>query len=187
MHRERVDHHEDDAHQRREEHVDRDGNELLDVHAHLLQHSERLPAALILEGGIGQVERMAHAVRIELRAQPLRDDIDAVVLEVLRDPGHEGHADRRKQQQAHPPEELACRVFAVPRGVLVDHMAEDQRIQQRKHLVDGRQQERDREQAAVACEVRPQEAHVSGPSVRRYPPSSVQTPRPRARGSQRAA
>ena len=70
-------------------------DQLLDVGAHLLQLAERLAAALVLEDRIGQLERVADAVGVELRAQPLRDDVDEVVLEVLRDARDERDADRR--------------------------------------------------------------------------------------------
>ena len=54
---------------------------------------------------------MADAVRVELGAEPLRDDVDVVVLEVLRDARDERDAHRRAEQQADAPEELAGRVF----------------------------------------------------------------------------
>ena len=94
VHAEGVDHHEDDADQRGEQHVDRGRDQLLDVGAHLLQPAERLAAALILEHRIGQLERVADAVRVELRAEPLGDDVDVVVLEVLGDARDERDADR---------------------------------------------------------------------------------------------
>ena len=81
-------------------------DQLLDVGAHLLQLAERLAAALVLEHRVGQLERVPDAVGVELRAQPLRDDVDEVVLEVLGDARDERHADRRRQQQADAAEEL---------------------------------------------------------------------------------
>ena len=73
------------------------GDELLDVGADLLQLAERFAAALILEDRVGQFERMADAVGIECGADPLRDDVDEVVLEVLRDARDERHADGQRQ------------------------------------------------------------------------------------------
>ena len=64
--REGVDHHEDDADQRGEHHVDGRRDELLDVGAHLLQLAERLAAALVLEHRVGQLERVADAVGVEV-------------------------------------------------------------------------------------------------------------------------
>ena len=106
VHAERVDHHEDDPDERREEHVDARRDQLLDVGAHLLQPAERLAAALVLEHRIRQLQRVPDAVRIQLRAQPLRDDVDVVVLEVLRDARDERDPDRGAEQQADAPEEL---------------------------------------------------------------------------------
>ena len=56
--------------------------------------AERLAAALILEDRVRQLERVPDAVRVDLRADTLRDDVDEVVLEVLGDAGDEGDADR---------------------------------------------------------------------------------------------
>ena len=86
-------------------------DELLDVGAHLLQLAERFAAALILEHRVGQLERMPDAVGVELRAEPLGDDVDVVVLEVLGDARDERHADRGAEQQADAAEELAGGVF----------------------------------------------------------------------------
>ena len=108
------------------------GDELLDVGADLLQLAERFAAALILEDRVGQLERVPDAVGVELRAEPLRDDVDVVVLEVLRHARDERDADRRAEQQADALEELDRRVFLEPRGVLVDDVPEDQRIEQRE-------------------------------------------------------
>ena len=175
VHAERVDHHEDDADERREQHVDRRRDQLLDVGAHLLQLAERLAAALILEHRVGQLERVPDAVRVELRAEPLRDDVDEVVLEVLRDARDERHADRRAEQQADAAEELAGRVLLEPGGVLVDDVAEDQRIEQREDLVDRRQHKRQRDQAAVVPEVAVEQLHDSGVGCRGRRPSAVHT------------
>ena len=82
------------------------GDQLLDVGAHLLQPAERLAAALILEHRIGQLQRVPDAVRVELRAEPLGDDVDVVVLEVLGHARDERDADRRAEQQADAAEEL---------------------------------------------------------------------------------
>ena len=74
---------------------------------------------------------------------------DDVVLEVLGDPRDEGDADRRAEQQADAAEELAGRVLLEAGGVLVDDVPEDQRVEQREHLVDRRQDQRQRDQRLV--------------------------------------
>ncbi len=154
-----VDHHEDDADERGEQHVDRCRDQALDVGADLLEPAERFAAALVLEHRIRQLERVLDAVRVQLGAQPLRDDVDVVVLEVLGHARDERDADRRGEEQADAPEELARRVFLEPRRVLVDHVAEDQRIEQREDLIDGGERERQRDQAAIVAEVAVEDFH----------------------------
>ena len=148
VHAERIDHHEDNADERGEQHVDGCRDELLDVGSDFLQFAQRLPAALILEHRVGQLERVANPVRVQLRAQALRNHVDVVVLEVLRDARDERHADRRAEQQADAFEELAGRVFLEAGGILIDHVPEDERIEQREDLVDRRQRERQRHEPA---------------------------------------
>ena len=159
MHAERVDHDEDDADDGGEEDVDGDGNELLDVSPHFLQPAERFAAALILEHGVGKLERMADAVGIDLRADSLCDDVDVIVLKVLRDTRDEGDANGRRQQQADAPEELGGRVFLEPGRVLVDHVPEDQRVEQREGLIDRGEDERQRHEPPVAFQVPVQKLH----------------------------
>ena len=84
----------------------------------------------------GSSSEWPDAVGVELRAEPLRDDVDVVVLEVLRHARDERDADRRAEQQADAAEELGGRVLLEPRRVLVDDVPEDQRIEQREDLVD---------------------------------------------------
>ena len=159
VHGEGVDHHEDDADERREQDVDGRRDELLDVGADLLQPAERFAAALVLEHRIRQLERVADAVGVQLRAEPLGDDVDVVVLEVLRDARDEGDADRGAEQQADAPEELSGRVFLEPRRVVVDDVPEDQRVEQREDLIDGGQGERQRDQAAIVPKVAVEKLH----------------------------
>jgi hypothetical protein len=144
--RERIDHHEDDPDERHEQDVDRLRDQPLHVGPDLLQLPECFAAALILEHRIRQLERVPDPVRIELRSEPLGDDVDVVVLKVLRHPRDERHADAGAQQQAHAAEELGGRVFLEPGRVPVDHIAKDQRIEERKRLVDRRQHQRDSHQ-----------------------------------------
>src|SRR5687768_700362 len=105
---------------------------------------------------------MPDAVRVELRPQALGDEADDVVLEVLGHPRDEGDAHRRTEQQAHAAEEFAGRIFLEAGGILIDDVAEDQRIEQREHLVDGRQDKRQRDQRSVVPEVRIEDLHLSG-------------------------
>jgi len=101
------------------------------------------------------------AVGVQLRADPLRDDVDVVVLEILRHARHERHADGRAEQQADAAEELACRVFLEAGGVLVDHMTEDQRVEQREDLVDRGQDEGQAHEALIAAQVAVEHLHAA--------------------------
>ena len=175
MDAERVCHHEDDPDERREQHVDRGRNETLDVGADFLQSAERLAAALILEDGVRELERVPDAVRIELGTEPLRDHVDVVVLEVLRHAGDEGHTHRRPEQQADAAKELACRVLPEPGRILVDHMAKNEWVEQREDLVDRRQRQGQRYQSAVVPEVAVEQLHDSGVGCRGRRPSVVHT------------
>ena len=59
-------------------------------------------------------------------------------------------------------EEFAGGIFLEAGRVLVDDVAEDQRIEQREDLVDGRQDERQRDQRSVLPEVGVEDLHLSG-------------------------
>ena len=84
---------------------------------------------LIFEDGVRQFERVPHAIRIDLRAKPLRHDVDVVILEILRDSRNEGCSHRRCQEQTDATKELARGVLRVPRRVIVDDVSKDDRIQ----------------------------------------------------------
>ena len=160
MHLRRVDHDEDHADHRGEQQVHGDGDELLDVGADLLQLAQRLAAALVLELRVGQFERVADAVGVDPRADLLGDQVDVVVLKVLGDAGDEGHADRRAQQERYAANELPDRVVVEARGVGIDDVAEDQRIEQREDLVDGRQHERGGNQLPVVPQIAVKSGHL---------------------------
>ena len=159
VHRKRIDHHEDDPDERREQHVDRGRDQPFDVGADLLQPAQRLAAPLVFEDRIGQLQRMPDAVRVELCSEALRDDVDVVVLEVLGHTRHECDADGGAEQKADALEEFDRRIFLEPGRVLIDDMAEDQRIEQRERLVDRRQRERHGDEPPVAAQIGEQELH----------------------------
>ncbi len=161
MDAERVRHHEDNPDQRGEQDVDAGRDQLLTVGPALLKPAERFAAALILEDRVGQLQRVPDAVGVQLRAEPLRDDVDVVILKVLRDARHERDANRCAQQQADASEELTGRIFLEPGRVLVDDMTEDERVEQREHLVDRGEREGERDQAPVVPEIRVEEFHGS--------------------------
>src|SRR5437763_6258732 len=89
---------------------------------------------------------MPHPIGINLSAQPLGDDVDVVVLKILRDTGYESGTDCQAEEQAHGAKELAGVVLGVSRRVVVDHVAKDDGVQQRENLIDRRKhQNRDHE------------------------------------------
>ena len=116
---------------------------------------------------------MADPVRVDLGAQTLRDDVDEVVLEILRDARDEGDPHRRAEQQAHAPEELGGGVLLELRRVRIDDVAEDQRIEEREDLVDRRQHERERDQRPVTFQIREEQLHYDRAFDRR-PPTVMQ-------------
>ena len=113
---------------------------------------------------------MADAVGVELGAQALRDHVHAVVLEGLGDPRHEGAPHREQEQEGDAAHELAGRVLVEAGRVAVDEVAEDERVEEREHLVHGGEEEGCGDEAARAAEVGEEEAHRS--SVGRSSPAS---------------
>ena len=102
---------------------------------------------------------MPETVGIELRAQPLGDDVDEVVLEVLGDAGDERHSDGCSEEEAHTTDELPGRVVTVPGGVLVNDMAEYQGIEKREDLVHRRQEQGEEDELPVAAQITVEDSH----------------------------
>ena len=98
MNSHRVDHDEQDADQRDEQNIDDGVRQPLDIRANLLKFAERFAAALIFEDRIWQLERVPHAIRVDLRAGPLRDDVDVVILKILGNSRNERCSHGRGQQ-----------------------------------------------------------------------------------------
>src|SRR5208282_5743561 len=78
VHPEGIDHHEHNADERNEQHIDGGGYEPLHVAANLLQFPQRFAAALVLEDLVGQIERMPDSVRVHLCAQPLHNHVHEI-------------------------------------------------------------------------------------------------------------
>jgi len=159
VHRKRVEDDEHDADQSRENEIDRQRDEFLDVGPHFLELAQRLAASLVLKDGIRQLQRVPDAVRIHLGAHTLDDDVDVIVLEVLGDARHESDAHCHQQQRSRALDECRRLVFAEACRVVVDHVPEDERVQQRENLVGCRQHEREKDQPAVFAQVRGKEVH----------------------------
>src|SRR5205085_9501614 len=125
MHRERVDHHEHHSNQRREHHVHRERNEFLYIAANFLELAEGLATSLILEYRVRQLERVTNSVRVHLRAKPLNDDVDEIVLKVFRDAGDERDAHSKKKKERNTAHELPCCVLLELCRVRVDDVTKN--------------------------------------------------------------
>src|SRR5262245_27990307 len=134
-----VHHHEQDAYKRDEENIDDRIGQALDIRSHFLELPQSFAAALVFEYAVRQLERMADAIGVDLCAKPLCDDVDVVILKILGDPRDERHAYSGRQQQTYTLKELACCVLAVAGRVIVNHMSKYHGIQERKDLVDRRE------------------------------------------------
>src|SRR5689334_6560685 len=154
-----VDHHEHYAHQRRENQIDRERDEALDVLPYLLQFAQRLAASLILEHGVGQLQRVPDSLRVHLGPDALDDHVDVIVLEVLGNARHERHAHRHQQQGSRALDESRRLILAESRRVVVDHVTENQRIEQRKDLIRRGQHQREKNQLSVFMEIRIKDGH----------------------------
>src|SRR4029453_4483718 len=114
---------------------------------------------------------MGDAVGVELGAKALRDQVDVVVLEVLRYARDKRHTHRGGEQHRDATEELAGRVFGEPRRVVVDDVPEDQRVEQREDLVDRGETERERDERPILAQIREKQRHASD-YTRMFTPSS---------------
>jgi len=75
---------------------------------------------------------------IQLRAGPLSHHIDVIVLEVLGDSGNECDANRRAQEQRYTMDKLRRGVIVKPGSVPINDVPENERVQQRKDLINRR-------------------------------------------------
>ena len=130
-----IDRDKDDSYQGCEKNIDGRRNEPFDITSHFCSFSASRRYAGLQKPDT-EVERLLQTVRINPCTESLSDDIDVVVLEILRNPRNECNPDRECQQQTDPFEELLRRVFLEPGRVFVDHMPEDQRVKKRKSLID---------------------------------------------------
>src|SRR5437773_4771031 len=79
---------------------------------------------------------MSNAIGVDACANLLRDYIDEIILEILGDARDQSHANRRSEQQSYTLNELRARILAIASRVGVDDVPENERIQQRKNLID---------------------------------------------------
>lgn len=161
MHLRCVDHHKYDTDHGSKQQIHRQRQQFLDIGAGLLQLAQRLTAALVFKEDIREFERMADSVRVNTSTYLLRNDIYVIILKILGDAGDKGHADRHAEQQRNAANELTDGVSVESRRILVDHVPEDQGIEQRENLIDCRQNQRGYDQLPVTAEVAVECAHYS--------------------------
>ena len=154
-----VDHHEDQADDRGEDHIDERRDELLGVGPDLLELAEGLAAALVLEDLEWQGQRVPNSVGVELCAQPLRYNVYEVVLEVLGHAGDERDTNGHREEERDSAKELSVGELVVLGGVVVDDVAEDQRIKQRKDLIERREDESERDHRRVRAQITGEKPH----------------------------
>jgi hypothetical protein len=99
------------------------------------------------------------SIRVHLGAYALDDDVDEVILKILGDSRNERDAHRQEQQLSRALDELRGLVLAKAGRVVIDDVAEDERIQEREDLVRCRKHQREQNQRAVFIEIRIEERH----------------------------
>ena len=106
---------------------------------------------------------MPDTIGINLSTEPLCDDVDVVVLEIFRHARNERDPNSGCEQQADASKELACCVVAVPSGVVIDNVPEDDGIQERKDLVDRREHQDQYNEKPILFEISEKNFHNLGP------------------------
>ncbi len=110
---------------------------------------------------------MSNAIGVDACANFLRDYIDEIILKILGDARDQSHANRRTEQQAYTSNELRARILAIACRVGVDDVPENERIQQRKNLIDRRQDKSDDSKPPQILKVPVESSHLSVAAVPR--------------------
>src|SRR5258708_35083576 len=95
------------------------------------------------------------------------NDINKIILEIFGHARAQTHANRRSEQQSYPSNELRARILAIASRVGVDDVPENERIQQRKNLIDRRQDKSDDSELPQILKVPVESSHVSEAAVPR--------------------
>src|SRR5881628_2318138 len=104
---------------------------------------------------------MPDTIGINLSTEPLCDDVDVVVLEIFRHTRNERDPNSGCEQQADASKELSRCVVAVSSGVVIDNVAKDDGIQERKDLVDRREHQDQYNEKPILLEVSEKNSHIS--------------------------
>ncbi len=103
---------------------------------------------------------MPNAIGIDPRPDLLRDQIDEIILKILRDVGNQRHATAAASIDLPSANELGTGIGPVTCRVRIDNVAENKRVQQRKHLIDRRQHQRGKIQSPVVAQIAVKCRHV---------------------------
>src|SRR5258707_12802394 len=95
------------------------------------------------------------------------DNIDGITLKILGDARDQSHANRRSEQQSYTSNELRARILAIASRVGVDDVPENERIQQRKNLIDRRQDKSGGSKLPQILKVPVESSHLSEAAVPR--------------------
>src|SRR5258708_28902208 len=90
-------------------------------------------------------------------------------MEILGGGRDQSHANRRSEQQSYTSNELRARILAIASRVGVDDVPENERIQQRKTLLDRRQDKSDDTELPQILKVSVERSHLSKAAVPRTP------------------
>lgn len=159
-HRRRVDEHEEQDDGRDQDDIDRVLDQFFRILTRLLQFAERLAAAFVFKHGVRERERMLHAFAIHIRATPLADGVQVIVLEIFGDTGNQRSTDECQEEHDRPAEKFRSRQFVKTQRVVVDDPLKDDRFDERERLIDGRQNDDQDRQALVFPQVREENLHV---------------------------
>src|SRR5260370_15449090 len=86
---------------------------------------------------------------------------------IVGDAGYQTQANRRSEQQSYTSNELRARILAIASRVGVDDVPENERIQQRKNLIDCRQDKSDDSKLPQILKVPVESSHLSEAAVPR--------------------
>src|SRR5207245_7449480 len=110
---------------------------------------------------------MSNAIGVDACANLLRDYIDEIILEMIGHAQNQSHANRRSEQQSYTSNELRARIHAIASRAGVYDVPENERIQQRKDLIDRREDKSDDSELPQILKVPVESSHLSEAAVPR--------------------
>ena len=131
----------------------------LDIGSNLLKFAQRLAAPLVLKNRIRQLKRVANAVGIDLRADPLRDDVGEIILEIFGNTRNKSDADGSAKKHRHTPVKRIGWNRVSFGSVILDEDTHDDRVQHREESIDCCQYHRQRNHSLVAFQIGKKKFH----------------------------